>query len=108
MDAELESMTVRPLVTWWQRLRGLLGTDSTAGTVALMNCRSIHTFWMGYALDVAFVRSDGCVLKSIRGVPPWRMVSCRGASCVLERPSQEGPWPQEGSWMQWVAVTRCE
>ena len=106
MDVRLESMTVRPLVSWWQRLRGLLATDRSAGTVALMNCSSIHTFWMSYALDVAFVAADGRVLRSVRGVPPWRVLYCQGASYVLERPSQEGPWPQAGSWMHGVAVTR--
>ena len=105
MEMRFQSLTVRPLVSWWQRLRGLLGTDRSAGTVALMDCFSIHTFWMSYAIDVAFVRSDGYVLRSLRNLPPWRVASCRGTSYVLERPSQGGPWPQTGSWVHCVDGT---
>ena len=99
MDENMGCLMVRPLVTWWQRLKGLLGTDRSAGVVALMNCRSIHTFWMRYNLDVAFVSSDGEVLNSLRNVPPFKVLSCREASFVLERPARDEPWPQTGCLM---------
>jgi len=38
-----------------ERLRGLLGTGPDAHQVALLDCRSVHTFGMRYRLDIAFV-----------------------------------------------------
>lgn len=82
--------------TWWQRLRGLLGTDEGASCLLLLNCRSIHTFGMRYAIDVAFVSSDGEVVRSERGVKPGRVLTARSASSVLERPSSITWWPRQG------------
>lgn len=93
-------LTVRLLVTLWERLRGLLGTEESAKPVMLVHCGSIHTFGMRYALDVALASRDGRVLRSKRQVPPGRVVSCRGAFYALERPAQKGPWPQEGDEMK--------
>ena len=79
-----------------KRLRGLLGTGCDANPVALMGCSSVHTFFMRYRLDVAFVRSDGYVLESWRSVPPGRLLSNRKAQITLERPHACGPWLARG------------
>ena len=50
-------------------------------------CRSVHTFGMRFALDLAWLDADGRVLRTDRGVPPGRIRSCRDASAVLERPT---------------------
>lgn len=90
----------RPGLTWrfrvlssvWGRLRGLLGTSCNAAPVLLTKCASIHTFAMGYALDVAFIGKDGEVLLVRRGVVPGQVVSVAGAFCVAERPASDDPW----------------
>lgn len=87
------------LGTWRERLRGLLGTGDDAGPVALCGCSSIHTVGMRYAIDVAFVTRGGEVLRSRRAVPPGRLVSAPGAFYAFERPTSQGPWPREGSWV---------
>ncbi len=73
------------------RTRGLLGTDRSAaeeaGMALLTPCRSIHTFGMRYPIDVAFLSSDGTVLKSVRSLAPCRVESCRRCTAVLERPA---------------------
>jgi uncharacterized protein len=38
----------------WSRLRGLLGRDSIDGALLLLPARSVHTFGMRFAIDVAF------------------------------------------------------
>ena len=87
---------LRVLGTWLERLRGLLGTGPDAAPVMLVRCRSIHTFGMGYALDVAFVGERGEVLKVERGLEPRRFAAHPEACCVMERPARDGPWVEEG------------
>ena len=108
MERHYQSLTVRPLIGWGQRLRGLLGSGREVSPVAIMNCRSIHTCWMRYPLDVAFVSSDGVVLDSRRAVPPWRLLSCHKAAYVLERPANDDAWPREGSALRMDIVVQSE
>jgi hypothetical protein len=84
------------LAGFGRRLRGLLGTDDTAPPVVLEPCRAIHTFGMGYAIDVAFVAPDGRVTRAERGVGANRHLESRGARWVLERPASSGSWPEAG------------
>jgi uncharacterized membrane protein (UPF0127 family) len=55
--------------------------------LVLPRCSSVHTVGMRFALDVVFLDAGGCVLRVARGVPPWRVVSCRGAAAVVEAPA---------------------
>lgn len=74
--------------TFFKRLRGFIGRrpERCAGDVIWFSkCSSVHTFFMGHALDIVFADKEGRVLLSLEGVPPCRIVWCRGASFVLER-----------------------
>lgn len=53
--------------------------------MAFPRCASVHTCFMGYPLDIAFVDREGRVLRLVEGVGPWRSVRCPGADAVLER-----------------------
>lgn len=84
------------------RARGLLGTnanwDDAGRVLVLAPCKSVHTLGMRYALDIAFVNRHGTVLRSERNVKPGRLLSCRKASFVLERPyNRATPWPEAES-----------
>jgi uncharacterized membrane protein (UPF0127 family) len=74
------------------RLRGLAWRDrDRAGPGLLLpRCASVHTFGMRFALDLYFLDRRGRVLAVRHGVPPRRVVWCRGASAILEIPSAEG------------------
>lgn len=55
---------VRVEENWWGRFRGLLGTtrlDEGEGLL-LEGCRAIHTYGMGYSLDVVFLDNGGRVV----------------------------------------------
>lgn len=91
----------RPL----ERLRGLLGTGRDAKPVALMDCRSIHTFGMRYSLDIAFLSPVGQVLEVRRGVSAGRLLSNSLAWVTLERPHRCGRWLKAG---ETVKVTQIE
>lgn len=86
--------------SFWTRLKGLLG--STRAEIAdcillIAPCRSIHTYGMGYEIDVAFVDEDGVVLRAERDVPRCRTLKCRQAKMVLERANAaDKPWFTRG------------
>jgi len=82
----------RVAATFREKLEGLLRTPrDEAGVLLIMGCRSVHTFGMGYPLDVALV-GKGRVRRAMRGVEPGAVVFEEAASYVLERPASDEPW----------------
>ena len=61
--------------TWWTRMRGLLGRPalSPGEGMLLLDCGSVHTVGMGYAIDVAFLDRDGGVVHTIGRLAPGRL-----------------------------------
>ena len=86
----------RVLSGFWARLRGLLGTDPDADPVIIERCRSVHTWGMRYAIDVALVAPSGRVVASARSMAPCRVLGAREASLAIERPSRPGRWFERG------------
>ena len=58
----------------WARLRGLLGREGLEEGVALVidPCNSVHTLFMRFSIDVAFLDGRGAVVRLVRGLRPWR------------------------------------
>ena len=54
------------------RRRGLLGRDGIDGALVLRPCRSVHTFFMRFPIDVAFCDREGTVLRTC-SLRPWRL-----------------------------------
>lgn len=73
------------------RLLGLAFTRAMPGGCALLipHCRSVHTFGMRFAIDIAFLDERGRPLRVHRSVPRRRVRSCRGAFAVLETAAGE-------------------
>jgi uncharacterized membrane protein (UPF0127 family) len=71
--------------TFGARLGGLLARPPLRDDEALYlaPCASVHTFFMRYAIDVAFVDRAGRVLKVVT-LAPWRAAGCVGAHAALE------------------------
>ena len=71
------------------RRRGLLGRDGLDEGAALMliPCFTIHTAFMRFAIDVVFVDRDGCVVRTISRLEPWRMAVAWRAHSVVELPA---------------------
>ena len=57
-----------------KRARGLLGRSSLQqnSAVLLAPCRAIHTFFMSFSIDVAFMDSELRVLRIARDVRPFK------------------------------------
>jgi uncharacterized protein len=68
------------------RRRGLLKRDSLPDGTALVIAptNAIHTFFMRFAIDVAFLSREGRVLKVRRAMPAWRMAAAWRAFAVVE------------------------
>lgn len=98
-------LIVRVLDRFVLKLVGLLFTDSSATPVLLVGCSSIHTWFMTYPIDVAFIDVKGRVVLSKRRIVPFRKVSVPGTYFVLERPSSMcDKWYETGDR---VKFARC-
>ena len=75
----------------WARARGLLGhAPLRAGQGMLITpCHSIHTWFMSFAIDVAFLDIDNRIVHVIPDMPPGRVSPhLFRAQSVLELPAR--------------------
>jgi uncharacterized protein len=68
------------------RNRGLLGRDGLDQESALIlaPCNSIHTFFMRFPIDVAFVARNGRVVRTVARIRPWRISLSVTAFATIE------------------------
>jgi len=74
----------------WERMRGLLGRrDLPQGdALAIEPCTSIHTFFMGFAIDAAFLDRNGKVIRALSDLRPFRATRIHpSAAQVVELPA---------------------
>jgi uncharacterized membrane protein (UPF0127 family) len=71
------------------RRKGLLGRDSMPEGSALLIApsNSIHTFFMRFPIDIAFVAKDGRVVGVRSALPAWRLAMSLRAYAVVELPA---------------------
>ena len=70
------------------RRTGLLKHETLAAGTAMVIAptNAIHTFFMRFAIDVAFVTREGRVVKACHALRPWRIAIAPGAFAVIELP----------------------
>ena len=68
------------------RNKGLLGRTHLPENTALIlaPCSSIHTFFMQFSIDVAFVDKAGTIIRLRSSVRPWRIQISPRAFAVVE------------------------
>jgi uncharacterized protein len=68
------------------RRRGLLGRDSQDPSAArvLTPCVAVHTAFMRFPIDVAFLDHDGYAVKLVSNLVPWRIAAAARAHTVVE------------------------
>jgi uncharacterized protein len=75
------------------RTRGLMGQSGYEGAMVLPRTRSVHTFGMRFAVDVAICDKD-MVVVGVTRLRPWRIsVPRRGGRTVVEA--------QAGAFERW-------
>ncbi len=59
----------------WSRLRGLLGRPPPGEEAGLLlrPCASVHSFFMGYPIDAAFLDRTGSIVGVCASLRPWRI-----------------------------------
>jgi len=76
--------------TMWTRMRGLIGRQSLRPGEGLLivPCRSVHTQFMGFPIDVLYVSAAKEVVGIDRNLAPWRFGRFyRGVRFVIELPA---------------------
>lgn len=86
IDGHACGIRVSTAASMRDRMRGLLGHKRLATDEALLlvPCRSVHTFGMGFPIDVLFIDRQWHVVAIHRCVPQARMLFCLGAKRTLE------------------------
>ena len=82
--------TGRAARTFWTRLRGLIGRPALKAGEALliMPCRSIHTHFMGFPIDVIYVNAENQIVGLDQDLAPWRFGRIhQGSKFVIELPA---------------------
>ena len=71
------------------RRTGLLHRDSFEHGSAMLIAptNAVHTFFMRFAIDIAFVTRDGKVVKVCDSVRPWRIAAALRAFAAVEFPA---------------------
>lgn len=73
--------------TFWARFCGLQWRKTIPPEEGLLiaPCRSIHTHWMRFAIDVAMLNHSGVIVQFHSAVRPWRVLpGDRSVAYVLE------------------------
>lgn len=81
---------VRRAAGFWSRLVGLIGAPELPAGEALVleGCRAVHTCFMRFPIDVAFLDGEGKVLAVLFALPPYRFtLPVRGARRAVELPA---------------------
>lgn len=76
--------------TFWRRFRGLQFRRPLAPDEGLLltPCRTIHTHWMRFSIDVACLDREGIVLAVFANMRPWRIVRrVNGTQSIVETAS---------------------
>ena len=71
------------------RKTGLLKHDSLPEGSAMLIAptNAIHTFFMRFPIDIAFVSREGLIVKTYVALPPWRIAAALRAHAVIEMPA---------------------
>jgi uncharacterized protein len=98
VDAATGALLVSQLelaTTFWQRFRGwqFRSLPPPGAGLLLAPCSAIHTCWMRFAIDVAWLDARGRVLALKPHVAPWRFtLPVREGRFVVEVPAGRVPW----------------
>jgi uncharacterized membrane protein (UPF0127 family) len=69
----MKTLYVRKAQLFWEKFLGLMFKKEYDGYLLLEKCRSIHTFWMFFPIDIMCISKTGEVLAIKENLSPWRI-----------------------------------
>ncbi|NOT25182.1 MAG: DUF192 domain-containing protein [Acidobacteria bacterium] len=77
---------ILPALESKSRRSGLLGYDSLpdGDAMVIAPTNAVHTWFMRFPIDLAFVDREGRVIKTCHTVKPWRIAAAFRAFAVIE------------------------
>ena len=80
---------VRCCDTFYARARGQLGAARAARQWVwrLAPCRAVHTLFLTRPIDVVFSDGEGCIVRIVTALRPFRCVRTAGTAMVWEFPA---------------------
>ncbi len=78
--------------SFWWRLRGLMFTNTfpSGGALHIKPCRSVHTFFMKYEIDVLYLDGNFRIVGIDIAIPPGKIgKSYTNAKSVVELPAKK-------------------
>ena len=74
--------------TFWKRFRGFMLKKSANYALLFDKCKSVHTFFMRFNLDIVYLDEEKRIIKVIRSLKPFKIaLPVKNAVSILEIPS---------------------
>jgi uncharacterized membrane protein (UPF0127 family) len=75
--------------TLWHRFKGFMFKKNADYALLFKNCKSVHTFFMLFALDIVYLDKENKVVKIIKQLKPFKVaIHINNAVSILEIPSK--------------------
>jgi uncharacterized membrane protein (UPF0127 family) len=85
------NIEIKVAETFFSKFLGFMLKKNANYALLFENCRSIHTFFMRFNLDILFLDKENKVIKVVRNVKPFRVVlPIKNSFSILEIPSNIG------------------
>lgn len=82
------NIEIKVAETFFSKFLGFMFKKNVNYALLFENCRSIHTFFMRFNLDIVFLDRENKVIKVVRNVKPFRVVlPIKNSFSILEIPS---------------------
>jgi uncharacterized membrane protein (UPF0127 family) len=59
--------------TFWHKFRGFMFKKNSNYALLFKNCKSIHTFFMCFDLDIVYLDKENRVIKVIKQLKPFKV-----------------------------------
>jgi uncharacterized membrane protein (UPF0127 family) len=71
--------------TFWHRFKGFMLKKEANYALLFKGCKSVHTFFMRFDLDIVYLDKENRVIKIIKQLKPFRVAMyVRNAVSILE------------------------
>ncbi|MDR0724198.1 MAG: DUF192 domain-containing protein [Endomicrobium sp.] len=82
------NIEIKTAKTFLSRFLGFMFKRNANYALLFKNCRSVHTFFMRFNIDVVFLDKENKIVKVVKNVEPFRIVlPIKNSFSILEVPS---------------------